>query len=213
MTAASFLPLAPDERLTDREFVDPTHNQGDLAALEYMRARLIAMLRDAPPAAAEPPNREVPIRYASEPTGQVHRMVILAPQRLIEHPNLAVVGFCGQKRADANAELLQAVDAELLQEFLHHTYVLSYSSIELPDGNWANLVLLDDPTGIEHWRASQRHAYAARELSPQHYQSIRLHNGVLPGGLGAPQIVLTSTKYYAFEPAGWWQAMRMYEPS
>ncbi len=208
MSAAPFIPLTPDERMTGREFADPEQSQGDLAVLEYLRARLIEMLRAAPPAAAQPPSRELAIQYPPEPTGLLHRMVILAPQQLLGLTSLAVVGFCGQKRPDANADLLQGVDAELLQEFLHHTYVLSYSSIERPDGDWANRVLLDRAEGIEHWRTIQRHAYAARQLSPQFDTSIRLHNGWLPGGLLAPAIALTSTKYYDFRE-GWWQALRL----
>jgi hypothetical protein len=134
-------------------------------------------------------------------------MVILSRQLLLNAYQLTVVGFFGEKRGEANLALLQDVDTELVQEFLDHVSVLSYSSLELSDGNWANMVLLLGAEGIQHWRASQKHAYAARELAPQLYHTIRLHNGVLPGGLSS-QLLLRSTKYYEFHGQGLWQAMR-----
>ena len=137
-----------------------------------------------------------------------HRLVILSRQQLLNASALTVVGFFGHKRSAADPSLLQDVDTDLLQEFLHHAYVLSYSSLELPDGNWANLVLMLDAGGIEHWRASQKHAYAARELAPHFYQTIRLHNGTLPGGLAASKLVLLSTKYYDYRDESWWHAIR-----
>ena len=67
----------------------------------------------------------------------------------------------------------------------------------LPD-----LVLLGDEITKEHWRRSARHAYAAQMLSPQYYESIRLHNGEIAGGLWSTSpLVIAYTKYYDY-PAG-----------
>lgn len=211
MSAASFIPLGPAELVADRAFTDPRHSQADLAQLEYMRACLIAALGQhslAVGAAAGQPQ----IDYLAEPDKRQHRLVLAARERLLRADALTVVGFFGQRRADANPDLLGSIDEELLGEFVRHQYVLSYSSLELPDGNWGNLVVLEHAGGIEHWRTSPRHAYAARELSPQFYASIRLHNGRLPRGLHTPAIELTSTKYYDFQQ-GWWQALRLTPPA
>ncbi len=200
--------LAPAESVAGRDFADPARSHDDLAQLEHMRAGLAALLGEAGLALGAAPASEPQIAYLSEAGGRQHRAVVAARQRLLAAPELTVVGFFGQRRAEADPNMLGAIDAELLGEFVQHEYVLSYSSIELPGGDWGNLVLLEHAAGIEHWRASQRHIYAARELSPQFYASIRLHNGRLPGGLRAPAIELTSTKYYDFRQ-GWWQALRL----
>jgi hypothetical protein len=127
---------------------------------------------------------------------------------LLTDAELTFVGFFGQRRFEANPALLQDVDTELIQEFLNHPYVLSYCSLELADNNWANIVILRNADGIQHWRASRKHAYAARELAPQYYTGIRLHNGILPNGLASPYLVLLHTKYYDFQGPGLWQAVR-----
>ena len=80
---------------------------------------------------------------------------------------------------------LTAMDDELIGEFPAHPGVLSYSSLELDDGDWGNLILLDGDGARQRWREGERHAYAARELAPRHYTDVRLHQGVLPGGVGA----------------------------
>ena len=208
MTAPNFTSLAPAELIPGREFSDPARSHDDLAQLEHMRARLAALLGEASLALGGAPSRQPAIAFLDEPSGRRHRVVLTARERLLQAADLTVVGFFGQRRAEADPGLLGSIDAELLDEFVNHQYVLSYNSIELPGGDWGNLVLLEHAAGIEHWRVSQRHIFAARELSPQFYSSIRLHNGRLAGGLRAPTIELTSTKYYDFRQ-GWWQALRL----
>lgn len=207
MSAPTFLQLDSYEPVPGRTFAGPEHSLADANLLDYMRARLIGALREANISADDPLSRELYIQSLPEDGARLHRIVILSRQLLQTAGDLTFVGFFGHKRGDANAAIMQDVDTELLQEFLNHTYVLSYSSLELPDGNWANMVLLQHADGIEHWRASQKHAYAARELAPLYYRSIRLHNGVLPAGLASRPILL-STKYYEFDRDGWWQAIR-----
>lgn len=200
--------LASAESVPGRAFADLARSHDDLAQLEHMRAGLAALLGDAGLALGAAPASGPQIAYLDEADGRQHRAVVTARERLLDASELTVVGFFGQRRAEVDPGMLGSVDAELLDEFVHHQYVLSYSSIELPGGDWGNLVLLEHAAGIEHWRSSQRHMYAARELSPQFYASIRLHNGHLAGGLRAPAIELTSTKYYDFRQ-GWWQALRL----
>jgi hypothetical protein len=208
MSASNLIRLGRHDRLPDRLFTHPEHNQTDAAILDRMRSRLHDTLIKADIGASDPLNRELYIQYVQEEHERLHRMVILSRQQLLTAGELTVVGFFGEKRGEANPALLQDVDTELVQEFLQHTHVLSYSSLELADGNWANMVLMLTSEGIQHWRASHKHAYAARELAPQFYHTIRLHNGVLPGGLAAPQVSLLNTKYYDFQNHGLWQAIR-----
>ena len=208
MTTPYIARLGSLEHVPGRRFASPEHSHTDTAILAYMRARLLETLRAANLAPDDPLNREMYVQTLPEDGARLHRMVILSRQALLGAAELTFVGFFGHKRGDANPAILQDVDTELLQEFLNHTYVLSYSSLELPDGNWANMVLMQHAEGIEHWRASQKHAYAARDLAPQFYSTIRLHNGTLPGGLAGPQIALNSTKYYDYDRADRWHAIR-----
>jgi hypothetical protein len=208
MSTSSIIILGRHDQVPDRRFTHPDHNQRDVAILDLMRARLYETLLRSDIGAGDSRNRELYIQYVKEEHERLHRMVILSRQLLLNAYPLTVVGFFGERRGEANPALLQDVDTELVQEFLQHIYVLSYSSLELADGNWANMVLMLGAEGIQHWRASHKHAYAARELAPQFYHTIRLHNGALPDGLSSPNLKLASTKYYEFHCQGLWQAVR-----
>jgi hypothetical protein len=200
--------LGPLEAVAGRQFAAPEHSLADLAVLEAMRERLRQVLGAPGSAAGNPDRAEIHVQYVHEEHNRLHRVVLIDRTALRSSGELAFVGFFGHRRGDANPALLQDIDTELIQEFLHHRYVLSYSSCELPDGNWANLVILQHIDGIQHWRASQKHAYAARELAPQYYTGIRLHNGALPAGLDSPHMELTTTKYYDFGSGELWHAIR-----
>jgi hypothetical protein len=200
--------LSQLETVPDRPFANPEHNRADTAILNYMRWRLHYLLSQSGIGPGHPLDRELYVQMMQEANQRYHRMVILERGPLLIDTELTFVGFFGQRRFEASPAILQDIDTELIQEFLHHTYVLSYCSLELADNNWANLVVLRSAEGIQHWRASQRHAYAARELAPLYYTGIRLHNGVLPEGLASPYIRLTCTKYYDFRGPGLWQAIR-----
>jgi hypothetical protein len=208
MSTSSIIILGRHDQVPDRRFTHPDHNQRDVAILDLIRARLYQTLLRSDIGAGDSRNRELYIQYVKEEHERLHRMVILSRQLLLNAYPLTVVGFFGERRGEANPALLQDVDTELVQEFLQHIYVLSYSSLELADGNWANMVLMLGAEGIQHWRASHKHAYAARELAPQFYHTIRLHNGALPDGLSSPNLTLASTKYYEFHGQGLWQAVR-----
>jgi hypothetical protein len=78
--------------------------------------------------------------------------------------------------------------------------VLSYGSIQLPGGHWANLVLQEEPETAALWRESRVHAEAVDRLSSTHYKNVRIHNGRLTSGLAAdPEIEILRTKYFDYE--------------
>lgn len=199
--------LSSGELVPERRFTNPEHSLADLAILEHMRARLRSALTEPAAIAYGAPSAGPRIESLAEHGERPHRLVLAAPERLLSAHELTVVGFFGQRRGDADPAVMGDIDDQLIAELAARPYVLSYSSLELPDGNWANLVLLQHAAGMEHWRASPKHAYAVRELAPRFYASIRLHNGALLGGLAAARITLLRTKYYDFG-AGWWQAIR-----
>lgn len=207
MAFDNFIRLGPMEIVPDRPFTDPQHSQTDLATLGYMFTRLMEVVHTKLPFAAE----HHQIIHTNEADGRQHRIIIKDNQVLSTARELAVVGFCGQRRPELHPRLLQemeTVDFELVTEMVTQPYLLSYSSMKLADGNWTNLVLMRSMEGIAHWRTSQRHAAAASDLSPQYYRSIRLHNAVLTVDPCAPRLTLLRTKYYDFRDAQPWMAIR-----
>ena len=141
--------------------------------------------------------------------GLRRRMVVCDLERLrIEH-DVWAVGFFGERRPDRDCSPLDEVNADIVLEFRDYPGILSYSSMEFPNGNWANLVLHDPPETREQWRSSERHARAANELSPLYYTTVRIHNGFLPNGIiGSQPILITSTKYWDYSRGSVWRATR-----
>lgn len=166
----------------------------DAAALDYMAAQLHRFVQDAVTRADS-----LPVVFLPEPDGRQHRVVLVNAEALRSKGELTFVAFFGYKRPEIDAKILDELDQELIQEFIGYPHLLSYSSLELSDGSWANLVLMSSPAGIAHWAESQRHAYAAREIAPKCYRSIRLHRGVLRTGIALESDVeFRRTKLFAW---------------
>lgn len=198
--------LAPRETAAGRGFTDPAQTTGDLAAVGHMLDELRRRMASALTLPAGPRPLVIEGREAD---GRTHRTIVCDERRLGDGRDLAWVGFFGVKRRDVDSAPLTVRDEELIREFPDHPGILSYSSFELGDGDWGNLILLDGDEAREHWRVSERHAHAVRELAPRHYTDVRLHQGVLPGGVraaGAP--VLRRTKYYDYRGGVTWRAER-----
>jgi len=194
--------------LPERPFTNPAHNAEDLVSLHHMLDALRRLLSQ--PGAVPPQPRP----YVLFMEGQRrHRIALARPEVLLTCSEPAVVGFCGDSLPEADRTPLEQADAELLDEFMQHPHLLSYSSLEVGHGNWRNLILFSHPQGIDHWVVSNKHKYAAQALSPAYYRYIRLHNGVLPGGLMSDsKILLHRTKYYDFQDRTIWWAVRDLQP-
>jgi hypothetical protein len=203
--------LGASDLVVGRPFTHPARTAEDLAAIRTMAGRLRALL--AVPAAV--PDHPRPLGLdGREPDGRQHRVVLGDAGRLGTGRDLGFVGFFAIKRPGLDHAPLTAMDDELLLELPAHPGILSYSSLELPGGNWGNLIVVDPPEAKEHWRTSERHAWAARELAPRHYTVVRLHNGVLPGGLASGRgPVVARTRYYDFQGPVPWKAERELPPA
>ena len=196
--------LSPREIVGGRPFTNPRHNADDLVAIRAMAGGLRLILGRPLPDGPRPFVRQSP-----EPDGREHRAVICNDRVLRAGRDLTFVGFFAKKRRGLDHTPLTTTDDELILEFPRHPGILSYSSLELADGNWANLIVADPPDAKDHWRTSEKHAYAARELAPKHYTVVRLHHGVLPGRLlSGREPVLVRTKYYDFQGLAPWRADR-----
>jgi hypothetical protein len=196
---------------TGRPFTHLDKNEEDLASLRYMAGRLRGLLRatTTAPAGAFPLTVEL-----SQTNGRRLRIVLGQWEPLHSPADMTVVGFFGQRRPVIEPEIdrdKDIIDTEMIAEFPQYPGVLSYCSMELDCGNFGNLVLLRHAGISEHWMTSARHAYATRIIAPRYYNTIRLHNGLLPGGLaGDHDVVLLRTKYYDFQGDWPWLAVREY---
>jgi hypothetical protein len=198
--------LAPRETAAGHGFTNPAQTTRDLATVGVM----LAEVRRQAAREATAPARSTPLVFEGrEADGRVHRAIICDARRLGDGRDLTWIGFFGVKRRDVDPTPLTVRDEELIREFPAHPGILSYSSLELADGNWGNLILLDGDEARERWRVSERHTDATRVLAPRHYSDVRLHQGVLPGGPRAGgRPVLRRTKYYDYRDGVTWRAER-----
>ena len=136
--------------------------------------------------------------------GLKRRLVPCDLDRLVDGCDLEVVGFFGSRRLqpegglEAGEDPIDGLDAQLTAEFRNHPGIASYSTIQMHDGFWANLVLHSVPSDAEGWRGSDVHQGAVA-MSPTLYRDVRIHNGLLPGGVESTnEIVLHQTKYWDY---------------
>ncbi len=171
----------------------------DLVILHYMVRRVYVALRscDQTTTTARPL-----LYYLDERRRRIHRMAIYNPEELLLNNELAFVGFISGKlrpiRPSVGADL-RIVDKKLVADLVDTCGLLGYSSLELHDGNWCNLVLLNDPEVKIHLKNTETHRYAAYELAPSCYEWIRLHNGIMPAGLAGDEMLLQKTRYYLYQ--------------
>jgi hypothetical protein len=148
------------------------------------------------------------VLYLDEAGDRSHRVALSRPDLLLSPDELTVVGFCGQKRPDVDRTPLERLDRELIAEFPEFPDLLSYSTLQTESGDACNLVLFSRPEGIMHWATSKKHSQAVR-ISPTYYESIRLHEALLPGGVTSDNnMVLLRTKYYDYRQPQVWRAVR-----
>jgi hypothetical protein len=194
--------LGVGELCPGRPFAHPAESARDLAYLRDIARSLRQYLsRPNRPAAYHRPE----IARLTDSAGRRLRLVVCDEAALRQAGPLTVVGFFGQRQLKAEAAPIDRVDAELLEEFLQHPYVLAYCSQELSaGGDWGNLVLLGGAEAGAQWIASARHRYAAEELAPRYFASVRIHNAALPQGfLTQGDLVLLRTKYYDYQGEPW----------
>ena len=198
--------LGPDQEVQGRPFTSPGRYERDLQVLGYMVEDLRGLMGELY-AGRTSIHPYQPVTWRVHGLGR--RTVVCDPMRLGERRDVCVVGFFGERRHDIDQTALEAADAAVLLEFRSYPGILAYSSMQLPDGNWGNLVLHTAPEDRESWRGSAIHARAVAELAPVHYGTVRIHNGVLPDGLsGSHSIAIERTKYWDYQRTTHWHAVR-----
>lgn len=203
--------LGPMEEAPGRPFTSVDLIERDLGILLKLLADVRGVLREVDAGVRE---LEPYQRLAWKVDDLTHRLIVCDEDRLRYRERTCVVGFFGERRVDQDPSPLEEANSAIVSEFAHYPGILSYSSVELARGHWANLVLHDDPVDREYWRQSALHAEAVRLLSPLHYRNVRIHNAELTDGLtDSPRLVLERTKYYDFDGAVEWRAQRELVPA
>ncbi len=207
----SLVHLAPHEFDPHHPVSDPGLYAADRQLLAYMLQDLRALMR-----------RHVMGQQSLSPyevlSWSVHglqrRTVICDPVRLDDHDDVHIVGFFGERRGLVETQpRIDRLEQALLTQFRDHPGVLSYSSVELVDDYWANLVMHTDTGDREAWRDSRAHREAAEDASPDHYRSVRIHHGTLRDGVCSSNMIeLVRTKYWDYGEASTgapvWTAVR-----
>jgi hypothetical protein len=205
--------LASAQVLPDRPFTHPRHGVEDGQVLRYLAAALYETM-------GRPDSyrgRSVPVvHFYRERDGRYHRQVLVRPEALREPRPLAVVGFFGQRRPEADSRPIEAMDEAMLPELAEQEGLLAYCTLALAAGavrhhlvDFGNLVVFAGPEAKAQWRASERHRYAATCLAPAYYASVRIYNGVLPRGLVDPgSLELQVVKYFDYRETPPWRGLR-----
>ena len=195
--------IGADESVPGRPCTDPGLYAADRGLLAYMLQDVRALVRLAQNGVVEVEEYEPIVWFVH---GLKRRIVPCRLARLLDGRDLEVVGFFGSRRQAigaspvASEDPIEALDRDLTAEFKYHPGICSYSTIEMIDGFWANLVLHEVPSDTEDWRSNHVHRGAVA-LSPDLYRDVRIHNGRLSGGVDSNhEIVLDRTKYWDYGP-------------
>jgi hypothetical protein len=187
------------EALDDRMLSPGNKGRQDLVILRHMAQRIHVTLH----LLDQPVSKLLPLLYYSEERHRrTHRIAIYQPGELPLTSSIAFVGFVSGKRKPTSPPVvneIHVVDKKLIAQLVGIPGILSYSSLELRDGNWCNLVLLSDANAKIHVKNTDTHAYAAYQLAPSYYDWIRLHHGIMPRGLACYEMVLQRTRHYIFQ--------------
>jgi len=203
--------LGRTEEVCSRPFTSIAHYNNDIALMNYLLLDLRTLIRRYSV-------DEIKLNSFQQYTWKVHdlerRIVVCDPRGLTHCSDVQIVGFFGDRRSRADtqsptANLMQELEEQLIEGFSEHPGILSYSSTELVDHYWANLVVHRREDDREQWRDFEVHRKAVSELAPNAYRSVRIHNGRVLNGIGGDQTVLLDcTKYWDYRDSPVWTAKR-----
>lgn len=201
--------LGVDETVVDHPCTEVSLYTPDLDLLAYMLQDLRSLIRSSDAGKVELVAHE-PIMWAVH--GLRRRTVVCDLEQIRRYDRVCTVGFFAERRELIDYPSLDELELGLLLEFRNYPGILSYSSIELANDFWANLVIHRVPDDTESWRESSAHVRAV-EVSPELYSAIRIHNGHLEGGVaGSGAVAIDRTKYWDYEHDPVWQGLRTFDP-
>ncbi|HTI14914.1 MAG TPA: hypothetical protein VL461_10135 [Dictyobacter sp.] len=169
----------------------------DLLVLEYMAQRLALTVQTLD---AEEQSSPPYLYLLTERGNRTHRIVLYQPQQLLQEANLSFVGFVSARQIGQDATIDQGLsnaDQNMLAELVHVPGLMGYSSLEIRQGCWHNLVFFAHTDTVRHLKQTESHQHAAYQLAPRAYTWIRIHVGLMTGGLAGGQMQLLRSKHYA----------------
>lgn len=198
--------LAADESVPEHPFAEPANYEGDVALLNYLLQDLRVVARRI---ASGDQHVEDYDHIEWTVHGLQRRSVICDVDALVQPVTRQMVGFFGDRRLGSDVAEVDERELDVVAEFRNHPGIVSYSSTELLDGQWANLVVHRHPDDRSGWRHSAVHIAAAESVAPRIYHNVRIHNGCIPGGpIGSRTVVLETTKYWDYNVTPTWHAFR-----
>lgn len=190
-----------NQTIDTRFTVLSSKNALDIMVLQYMRRRVLLTLNHFEPCTT--PQRPIIYNFR-ERQGRTHRIALYQCQDLLQHSHIAFVGFISRKKDVLDTSVIDeihTVDKALLVEMADNPGILSYSSLELRNGIWYNLVLMDKIEARSQVLDSETHTYSAYQLAPRYYKWIRLHTGLMPHGIAHDAMKIMRTRHYLFQHA------------
>ena len=210
MVTSEAVALGPNEAVFNRPFTAVELLDADVGILRGMLRDLRRVLEESDSGDREFESLQ---RIVWRVDGLTRRLLICDEKKLRNHLALCVVGFFAERRRDIDVSPLEEANTAIIGEFAKYPGILSYSSVELADGHWGNLVLHDDPIDKDYWRRSELHVSAVETLSPAHYKNVRIQNARLTDYLmGHPTFKITKTKYFDYSGDDGWRAERTLIP-
>lgn len=199
--------LRADETPEGHECASPSLYGCDIPLLNYLLQDLRVLIRRA---AAGEQDIAPHQNFEWAVHGLKRHTIVCDPERLKSSFEVNIVGFFGDRRATSvGIESVDEVESQLHEEFRSYPGILSYSSAELVDDQWVDLVVHTDPADREEWRGSKVHAHAVERLAPLMYHSVRIHNGCVPDGpIGSESVIIENTKYWDYDCDPVWHAFR-----
>jgi len=201
--------LGATEPVEGRPFADPDRTHADAAV---MRAMLAREREDARTWTA---SRASAISLRADGARGERRQYLAVPDKdaLLGARDVTAVGFFGQTRSCDHGVLFE-LEHEVASAFPHYASagLLSYFDVELDDGSYGfgNLILFWTPEVPPEWFSNAAHERAV-SIAPEHYHSIRLHRGTIPGPfLGDGELEIDRTKYFDFDSDPVWRGLRLF---
>ncbi|MEM8861503.1 MAG: hypothetical protein AAGD96_24535 [Chloroflexota bacterium] len=200
--------LGSEEVIQERPFTHPAYSAIDSRQICYMLMRLSQIVNSIN--TSNNPNLFAPESHELfESDGRHHRIIPIRPKLLVSATSLCIVGFFGQRNLCSDSESVASRDKMLFSEMQKHEGLLSYSSLELTNGDYGNCVIFLDELAKNNWGYSQIHAEAVNDLSPLYYKSVRLYNGLVAGNVyDFYRMRLTTAKYFDYSASPVWFASR-----
>ncbi len=176
-------------------------HKNDVIVLKRMLCQLVETLQTSTTFSIQPS-----FSFSTTRRPRLQRIVIYRPDDLRLSMDIAFVAFVSKRQHAPDAEIVRTIhdiDRELVTTLIDVPDLLAYFSLEMHSGQWYNLVLLRDESTKKQLTGFSLHSYAAHELAPQYYAWIRLHHGLIYGGLARGALELQSTRYYTFSASSY----------